>query len=158
MSVFTLFHLLFDHFQFALIHGPNIPGSYAILFFTALNLASITSSIHNCLSQSSKFSATQITTSMAFLVLHISLYNLDYIEKTFKLFLVPKYTIYLPTHLYPRFQPFVSVSWCPYMHPLRIQKPLKTLKSSLYLWEMVYLLQQTFLLNIEKDIMCFQRN
>ena len=23
-------HLLFDHFQFALIHGPNIPGSYAI--------------------------------------------------------------------------------------------------------------------------------
>ena len=25
-------HLLFDHFQFTLIHGPNIPGSYAILF------------------------------------------------------------------------------------------------------------------------------
>ena len=24
-------HLLFDHFQFALIHGPNIPSSYAIL-------------------------------------------------------------------------------------------------------------------------------
>ena len=24
--------LLLDHFQFALIHGPNIPGSYAILF------------------------------------------------------------------------------------------------------------------------------
>ena len=24
-------HLLFDHFQFALIHGPDIPGSYAIL-------------------------------------------------------------------------------------------------------------------------------
>ena len=23
-------HLLFDHFQFALIHGPDIPGSYAI--------------------------------------------------------------------------------------------------------------------------------
>ena len=22
-------HLLFDHFQFTLIHGPNIPGSYA---------------------------------------------------------------------------------------------------------------------------------
>ena len=41
------FHLLFDHFQFALIHGPNIPGSYAILLFTALNLASITSPIHN---------------------------------------------------------------------------------------------------------------
>ena len=27
-------HLLFDHFQFTLIHGPNIPGSYAILFFS----------------------------------------------------------------------------------------------------------------------------
>ena len=36
-------HLLFGHFQFALIHGPNIPGSYAILLFTASDLASITS-------------------------------------------------------------------------------------------------------------------
>ena len=40
-------HLLFDHFQFTLIHGPNIPGSYAILFFTVLNFISITSHIHN---------------------------------------------------------------------------------------------------------------
>ena len=40
-------HLLFDYFQFALIHGPNIPGSYAILLFTALDLASITSHIHS---------------------------------------------------------------------------------------------------------------
>ena len=40
-------HLLLDHFQFAFIHGPNIPGSYAILLFTALDLASITSLIHN---------------------------------------------------------------------------------------------------------------
>ena len=40
-------HLLFDHFQFALIHGPDIPGSYAILLFTASDLASITSRIHN---------------------------------------------------------------------------------------------------------------
>ena len=39
--------LLFDLFQFALIHGPNIPGSYAILLFTACDLASITSHIHN---------------------------------------------------------------------------------------------------------------
>ena len=31
----------------ALIHGYNIPGSYAILFFTALNFTSITSHIHN---------------------------------------------------------------------------------------------------------------
>ena len=40
-------HLLFDHFQFALIHGPNIPDSNAILLFTALDLASITSHVHN---------------------------------------------------------------------------------------------------------------
>ena len=43
MSTFTLA----VHFQFALIHGPNIPGSYAILLFTASDLASITSPIHN---------------------------------------------------------------------------------------------------------------
>ena len=42
----TTCHLLFDHFQFALIHGPNIPGSYAILLFTASDLASITRHIH----------------------------------------------------------------------------------------------------------------
>ena len=40
-------HLLFDYFQFALIHEPNIPGSYAILLFTALDFTSITSHIHN---------------------------------------------------------------------------------------------------------------
>ena len=40
-------HLLFDHIQFTLIHGPNIPGSYAILFFTALDCTSITSHIYN---------------------------------------------------------------------------------------------------------------
>ena len=40
-------HLLFDHFQLALFHGPDIPGSYAILLFTALDLASITSPIHS---------------------------------------------------------------------------------------------------------------
>ena len=40
-------HLLFDYFQFDLIHGPNIPGSYAILLFTASDLPSITSHIHN---------------------------------------------------------------------------------------------------------------
>ena len=40
-------HLLFDHFQFALIHGPDILGSHAILLFTASDLASITSHIHS---------------------------------------------------------------------------------------------------------------
>ena len=52
MSMFSLVnitHLLFDHFQFALIHGPNIPASYAILLFTASDLSSITSHIHNWL-------------------------------------------------------------------------------------------------------------
>ena len=44
MSMFTL-AISFDHFQFALIHGPDIPGSYAILLFTASDLASITSHI-----------------------------------------------------------------------------------------------------------------
>ena len=45
--LFTSCRLLFDHFQFALIHGPDIPGSYAILLFIASDLASITSHIHN---------------------------------------------------------------------------------------------------------------
>ena len=40
-------HLLSDHSQFTLIHGPNIPGSYAILFFTASDFTFITSHIHS---------------------------------------------------------------------------------------------------------------
>ena len=40
-------HLLFDHFQFALSHGHNIPGSYAILLFIASDLASITRHFHS---------------------------------------------------------------------------------------------------------------
>ena len=44
--MFTLV-ISFDHFHVALVHGPNIPGSYAILLFKALNLASITSPILN---------------------------------------------------------------------------------------------------------------
>ena len=40
-------HLLFDHFQFTLIHGPNTPGSYAILLFAASDFTSITRHIHN---------------------------------------------------------------------------------------------------------------
>ena len=46
MSTCTL-AISFDHFQFVLIHGPNIPLSYAILLFTASNLASVTTPIHN---------------------------------------------------------------------------------------------------------------
>ena len=44
--MFTLAILLFGHFQFTLIHGPNIPDSCAILF-TAMDFASITSHVHN---------------------------------------------------------------------------------------------------------------
>ena len=47
MLMFTFAISCFDHFQFALIYGPNIPGSYAILLFTALDLAFITCHIHN---------------------------------------------------------------------------------------------------------------
>ena len=36
---------LFDHFQFILIHGHNIPGSYAILFLKASDFTSVTSHI-----------------------------------------------------------------------------------------------------------------
>ena len=39
--------LLFDHFQFASVHGPDILCSYAILLFIASDLASITSHIHS---------------------------------------------------------------------------------------------------------------
>ena len=46
MSVFTL-AILFDHFQFTLIHGPNIPGSYAILFFTASDFTFTSRHIHS---------------------------------------------------------------------------------------------------------------
>ena len=40
-------HLLCDHLQFTLVHGLIIPGSYAILFFTASDFTSISSHIHN---------------------------------------------------------------------------------------------------------------
>ena len=49
MSMFTLAvsHLTTSIWLEALICGPNIPVSYAILFFTASDLASITSHVHN---------------------------------------------------------------------------------------------------------------
>jgi len=37
---------LFDHFEFALIHGANIPGFYAIFVFSELDFTSTTSPIH----------------------------------------------------------------------------------------------------------------
>ena len=46
MSMFTLAISCLP-LQFALIHGPNIPGSYAVLLFTASDFTSITSHIHN---------------------------------------------------------------------------------------------------------------
>ena len=47
MSMFSPANPLFNQFQFDLIHGPNIPSSYAILLFTASDFTSITSHIHN---------------------------------------------------------------------------------------------------------------
>ena len=47
--MFTSHHLL-DHVQFTLIHRPNIPGSYAILFFTISEFSFITRCIHNWVS------------------------------------------------------------------------------------------------------------
>ena len=47
MSMFTLVISCLTT-SFALIHGPNIQGSYALLLFIASNLTSITSHIHNC--------------------------------------------------------------------------------------------------------------
>ena len=41
------FYLLLEHIQFTLTHGPNIPGSYAILFSIALNFTFTTRHIHN---------------------------------------------------------------------------------------------------------------
>ena len=46
-QVYMCWHLLFDHFEVAFIHGRNIPGFYAILLFTSLNFTSITSHIQN---------------------------------------------------------------------------------------------------------------
>ena len=47
--MFTL-PILFDHFQFSLIHGLNFPGSYAISFFTASIFTCITRHIHKWVS------------------------------------------------------------------------------------------------------------
>ena len=44
--MFTLAISCFDHFQFTLFHGPNIPGSYAILFFTELDFTFTTRQIY----------------------------------------------------------------------------------------------------------------
>ena len=43
----SLLKLMSIELVMALIHGPDIPGSYAILLFTASDLVSITSHIHS---------------------------------------------------------------------------------------------------------------
>ena len=50
MSTITPAISCLTHFQSALIHGPNIPGSYTVLLFTASDFTSITSPIHNWVS------------------------------------------------------------------------------------------------------------
>ena len=47
MSMFLLAISCLTTWQFTLIHESNIPGSYAVLLFTALDFTSITSLIHN---------------------------------------------------------------------------------------------------------------
>ena len=47
MSMFTPAISCLTTSYLPLIHGPNFPGSYAILLFTASDFASITSLIHN---------------------------------------------------------------------------------------------------------------
>ena len=49
MSMFTL-AISFNHFQFTLIHGPNILASYTLLFFTASNFTFTTRHIDNWIS------------------------------------------------------------------------------------------------------------
>ena len=41
------YYFLLHHVQFYLIHGPNIPSSYTILFFVASDFTVITGHIHN---------------------------------------------------------------------------------------------------------------
>ena len=48
--MFTLAISVFDHFQFTLIQGPNISGSYAIFFFTTLDFTFTSRHIHNWVS------------------------------------------------------------------------------------------------------------
>ena len=47
MLMFILGHLLLDHVQFTLICKHNIPGSYAVLFFTASEFTFITRHMHS---------------------------------------------------------------------------------------------------------------
>ena len=47
ISMFTVAMSCFYHFPFTLLHGPNITGSNAMLFFIALDFTSITSRLHN---------------------------------------------------------------------------------------------------------------
>ena len=47
-QVVWYFHLFQVVWYFHLFHGPDIPGSYAVLLFTASTFTSITSHIHNC--------------------------------------------------------------------------------------------------------------
>ena len=50
MSVFTVAISFFHHIAFTLIHGANSPGSYAVLFFTALDFTFTTRCTHRWVS------------------------------------------------------------------------------------------------------------
>ena len=49
-TIWATCDILLDHVEFTLIHWPNIPGSYSILFFIVLDFSFITWHIHNCAS------------------------------------------------------------------------------------------------------------
>ena len=47
-TIWATCDILLDHVEFTLIHWPNIPGSYSILFFTVLDFSFMTWHIFNC--------------------------------------------------------------------------------------------------------------
>lgn len=78
-------------------------------------------------------------------------------EKAFKLFLVPEYTNTYPPVFVLDFSlllVYLDVLHAPTENPKALEDLAKLLIS---MWETVYLFQQTLLLNIEEDIMCFWR-
>ena len=90
---------LFDYFQLTLIHGPNIAGSYAILFFTAWALLSppdtFTTGCYFCFGSISSFLLELLTVYTVILYTYISVHIVYIILKalyTYMLRVTDKYT------------------------------------------------------------------
>ena len=73
VSVFTLCNLLPDHIQSTLIHGPNIPGSYSILFFIASDFTFNTRHIHTFRRRFNFGPVTSFLLELLVIALHSSL-------------------------------------------------------------------------------------